>query len=382
MSRPHRLALVMAFVTAALGTPPVVAGQSEGPAWGVSAPELAMTLLDGPPGARATLAGLEGQAVVLDFWATWCSGCIVLIPHLNQLTEQFKDAPVRFISITDEEDQNVVRAFLKRRPIRGWVALDDRGETFRRYGIVGRPYAALIDARGVLRGVIPSAKVDAATVEALLSGTLELTRPPESSTPLIGTETKSPLPLLQAIVRPAMQVDDVGVSPGFTRLTGNRWETWGVDVRRLLSTAYGVPETRIVLPENQSTLRYDVSILLPDESVESRLSVLRQLVQSAFGITVRRETREMPVVVLSTSTDGPRFEPLENGKTIRRVVGFAEMTLKTIVLDETGLPGTYDYVLTFPRNEQELRQGVTSLGLMLTPARRSVELLVVEPAGR
>lgn len=64
------------------------------------------------------------------------------------------------------------------------------------------------------------------------------------------------------------------------------------------------------------------------------------------------------------------------------MVGFAEMTLKTIVLDETGLPGTYDYVLAFPRNEQELRQGVASLGLMLTSARRSVELLVVEPAGR
>ncbi|MCL4814221.1 MAG: TIGR03435 family protein [Vicinamibacteraceae bacterium] len=374
-----RLSLLVCGLS--LGTQPVVSAQSRGPTWNAPAPELSLSLLDGPPGEQARLAALRGRAVVLEFWATWCSGCIELIPHINELTEQFKDAPVQFISVTDEDDRNVVRAFLERRPIRGWVALDERGETFNRYGIVGRPYAALIDADGILRAVIPSSTLDAAMVRQLVSGSLALEPPAEIDTPIIGTEAGGPMPLLQAIVRPAMAAEDVGMSPGGTRLVGNRWETWGVDLRRLLSTAYMVPESRIQVPDSLAKTRFDVSMLLPDGREERRLGMLRQVIHAAFGVAVRRETREIPVMVLRMAADGPMFATLPKGQDISRVVRFSEIALKTVVVDETGLAGTYDYVLTFPRSEQHLREAVAALGLTLTPGRRAVELLVAERVG-
>jgi len=31
-------------------------------------------------GTRITLSGYKGRVVLLDFWATWCTGCRVEIP--------------------------------------------------------------------------------------------------------------------------------------------------------------------------------------------------------------------------------------------------------------------------------------------------------------
>src|SRR5258708_33922560 len=75
-----------------------------------------------PPG-NASLSALAGKAVVLEFWATWCAPCIDAIPHVNELAEQFKDRPVQFISITDEES-SLIEGFLKNKPIGGWGAID------------------------------------------------------------------------------------------------------------------------------------------------------------------------------------------------------------------------------------------------------------------
>ena len=117
----------------------------------------------------ATLKSLQGSAIVIDFWATWCPGCVAALPHFNELAERFKGQSVRFIAATDE-DKTVVLPFLKRRPISAWVGIDARGETFSRFGIDGRPQVALIDANGVLRGILQPSEVTADTVERLVAG--------------------------------------------------------------------------------------------------------------------------------------------------------------------------------------------------------------------
>jgi hypothetical protein len=45
-------------------------------------------------------------------------------PHPNDLTEQSKDKPVVFISVTSE-NEDVVRLFLKNHPVKTSVGLDD-----------------------------------------------------------------------------------------------------------------------------------------------------------------------------------------------------------------------------------------------------------------
>src|SRR5439155_24764401 len=81
---------------------------AHGPEVGKAAPALNLSrVLHAPAGTGANWDALRGNVVVLDFWATWCGPCRESIPHWNQLTDSFKDKPVRFLAVSDENEQVV-----------------------------------------------------------------------------------------------------------------------------------------------------------------------------------------------------------------------------------------------------------------------------------
>src|SRR6516165_2428313 len=91
---------------------------------GAPAPSLNLSkLLNAPSDAVANWPALRRQAVVLEFWATWCPPCVEQIPHLNKLAEQFRDSKVLFLSVT-YEDAATVLAFTARRPMAEWIGID------------------------------------------------------------------------------------------------------------------------------------------------------------------------------------------------------------------------------------------------------------------
>ncbi|HOA06072.1 MAG TPA: TlpA disulfide reductase family protein [Candidatus Fermentibacter daniensis] len=57
-----------------------------------------------PDGTAVTLSELEGNVVVLDFWATWCGPCAMAMPGMQALSEEFQDEPVRIIGVNVWED--------------------------------------------------------------------------------------------------------------------------------------------------------------------------------------------------------------------------------------------------------------------------------------
>jgi len=88
---------------------------------------------------------------VIEFWSTWCGYCIAAIPYVDALIEKYPE--VQFLSISDEE-ASAVETFLAHRPLRGIVAVDRAGSTFRAFGVESRPQTALIDSNGILRGIV------------------------------------------------------------------------------------------------------------------------------------------------------------------------------------------------------------------------------------
>ena len=138
------LANIMMTAGLALGAPPKI---------GDPAPELAIeTMLKGPADNDLSWKALKGQALVLEFWATWCGPCIGAIPHFNELAEEFSDQPVRFLSISDEEE-SIIEPFLDSQPISGWVGLDLDRSVFRDYAVMGIPATVLVDKEGVIQAV-------------------------------------------------------------------------------------------------------------------------------------------------------------------------------------------------------------------------------------
>jgi thiol-disulfide isomerase/thioredoxin len=60
----------------------------------------------------------KGKAYVVEFWATWCGPCIVMMPHMSHLQAEYKDKGVTFIGYSKHDDNNPiekVEAFVKRR---------------------------------------------------------------------------------------------------------------------------------------------------------------------------------------------------------------------------------------------------------------------------
>ncbi|MGH2618158.1 MAG: TlpA family protein disulfide reductase [Thermomicrobiales bacterium] len=60
-------------------------GPSPGRATGETAPDIALTLLDGSP---LRLTDLRGSVVVLNFWASWCAPCRQEMPELQSFWEE------------------------------------------------------------------------------------------------------------------------------------------------------------------------------------------------------------------------------------------------------------------------------------------------------
>ena len=46
---------------------------------------------------------------VVEFWATWCGPCIVMMPHMSHLQQEYRDKGVTFIGFTAKDDRSNTR---------------------------------------------------------------------------------------------------------------------------------------------------------------------------------------------------------------------------------------------------------------------------------
>ena len=371
------------------------------PKLGAPAPPLAVhQLVQAPPGTRTSWDSLRGKAVVLEFWATWCGGCVDSIPHLNDLAAKFKDRPVHFISITDEEDLVLVSRFLQKRPIAGWVALDSAGSTFKNFDVTGRPHTILVDAQGILRAITTPQGVTESVLEDLLAGRpLDFPQPSGSGSPVIGAERYAPTPLIQVLIRPAAPVAVTGMSPGARRKIDGRVEFWGLTLKALLSYSYGLPPEFIEAPDWCSQTKYDLTVVTTQNGESQREPLVQQALVAAFQLKLRREMRETDVYILrkisgrepslrAATTQGSSHQWDRNGELevtgegLGTLVRVAQSVSGLRIFDETALKGRYDFDLKWNGKDPSsiLAAIRDQLGLELVPAHKPLEYLVVVSA--
>lgn len=93
---------------------------------------------------------LMGKVTILEFWATWCPACRSAIPRLNQWAKTHKN--IQIIGVTDENEE-VVREFLKTEKINYTLAMDVEQKLQVALQIGSIPTFLLIDTKGVVRHV-------------------------------------------------------------------------------------------------------------------------------------------------------------------------------------------------------------------------------------
>ncbi|MEM8995183.1 MAG: TlpA disulfide reductase family protein [Acidobacteriota bacterium] len=99
-----------------------------------------------------TAAELEGQVVLLDFWATWCPPCLAELPNLRKLHEQFGENGLEIVGVAlDAIDMRDLRSFQLRHSMR-WTQVHERSgtgsEIARRFGVEAVPVTVLVDRSG------------------------------------------------------------------------------------------------------------------------------------------------------------------------------------------------------------------------------------------
>lgn len=129
---------------------------------GKPAPDFVLVTLDGE---RVDLRELRGRVVVVDFWATWCGPCVVLMPRLDDVTRWAREAnlPVTVLAVntfeihdperdTPEARHAVVREFWSDRDWSMKVPMDLDNAVARRYEVSGIPTSFVIGPDGIVVG--------------------------------------------------------------------------------------------------------------------------------------------------------------------------------------------------------------------------------------
>ena len=137
-----RLALASAFV---------LSGSADALDEGQNAPSFSAPLLDGA--GSLALDGYRGKVVYLDFWASWCPPCLVSLPELEELRQEFPASDFQVVAVNLDREPAKARKFLAKRKIGYPSASDPEGRIPEQFGLETMPASYLIDRKGGVRHV-------------------------------------------------------------------------------------------------------------------------------------------------------------------------------------------------------------------------------------
>ena len=123
------------------------------PQKGFSAPNF--SLLD-TQGQELQLEDFQGQAIILNFWATWCPPCKAEMPDLQNvfIQKQHSGVVVLGVNRTDQDNSLELDRFLESYGITFPVLLDSSGEIAKIYNISALPTTYFIRPDGIIHKVI------------------------------------------------------------------------------------------------------------------------------------------------------------------------------------------------------------------------------------
>jgi uncharacterized protein (TIGR03435 family) len=165
---------------------------------------------------------------------------------------------------------------------------------------------------------------------------------------------------------------------------------------------------QIVGPTWIRTERYDIVAKAADNTPQDQIpAMLQALLIERFQLVLRRETRELPAYALvmgkgplklvenesnpkdSATLTGPRRHMTSTS--MATLAQFASQTLRTPVLDLTGLAGHYDFQYEYSREETgdttdnprpSIFTVIADLGLKLESRKAPFEVIVIESGNK
>jgi peroxiredoxin len=102
-------------------------------------------------GENIKLSDLRGQVVMINFWASWCGPCRQEMPHLEKLSEEYKDYGFALLGVNLDEKQPQAEKLLAQIPVSFPILFDPTSSVSKLYNVDAMPTTILLDRDGNLR---------------------------------------------------------------------------------------------------------------------------------------------------------------------------------------------------------------------------------------
>lgn len=299
-----------------------------------------------------------GKPVLLEFWATWCGPCRKAIPHLNEIVEKYgNDLSIISLSI---EKADVITPFMKNTEMKASVGIDFDRKTSTAYQVKYIPHAFLINLDGTIEWVGSPFELDSQKIELFLAKNKTM----KPGAPLFKTIDPKDLKFslkLEKTKKPTEQ-GSLSDSPEGILFSSMLAST-------ILEFLLNASPLRIDAPADLKEEKYDLlyrhEMIMPFQEFRS---VMLNRVCDAFKVKIEKSTETMKVYKLrcvncdklkkefqllseKTNSYQSKFEE-KDGKmnattvNISSLIRYLESMHKKIFVDETGLPGFYDFVVS------------------------------------
>lgn len=123
-------------------------GASSGPEKGAMAPDFTLKIVDGE-GKTMQLSSLQGKAVLVNFWATWCEPCKIEMPWLVELQKKYGPEGLQVIGVAvDDSGEKAISNFAHKMGV-NYPVLQGTEKVADMYGgVEGLPTSFFIDRSG------------------------------------------------------------------------------------------------------------------------------------------------------------------------------------------------------------------------------------------
>lgn len=131
-----------------------------------------MTITWSSDESLATFEDLQGQVVLVDFWATWCGPCIASFPKLRELLDYYEGKPVTILGVTSlqgavyglpdqdgpvdceddpQKEHGLMPAVMETHNMTWPVVFTEQDVFNPDFNVSGIPHLAVVDATGTVR---------------------------------------------------------------------------------------------------------------------------------------------------------------------------------------------------------------------------------------